>query len=306
MRAAKQHMSEVAVAAVNSGDLRRVLPLLRVFEKNTPGLGDRQWRRMFDYRWASDSLVRGYALVAGAEWVGFRGCIQHQRVLRGELHRIVSTTSWVVRPEYRKQTTSPGGGRLSDLLLDAVDDWHRRETMTSVAMSVRPELTDRFKARGYEVLETETAMWPTLGRPRWDGWRVEHRPDRVRDRLNETQARLFDDHRSLPCLQLVVTRGKEKCYLVLCLRRSGRVSRLARIVHLSDAGVFESALGALGWFLLTRYRVRWLEWDMRWLRGRLPAGALRRRLASPRMFKSAVLEPAEIDNLYSEIVLLEL
>lgn len=284
----------------------RVYPLLRMFERNTPALSKERWLRLFDYVWECDSRVRGFVLEDQGNVVGFRAYIQHVRNIDGGPIRIISASSWVVLPEYRGRVAECRGETVANMLLVAPENWFRGEPYCLVGVTVRPQLINRLTDRGYEVLETETVMtkvspWPAPG-----GWRVAHRPDEVRELLDAGQRQLFDDHRDLPCLQLVATKDGERCFVVVCLRRSGRFTRLARVVHLSHGGRFESALGAIGWHLLTRHRARWIEWDSRWLGGRLPPGAVRRPLPSPRMFKSDRLRPEQIDNLYSEIVLLEL
>ena len=284
----------------------RIYPMLRMFEQNTPELSTKRWLRLFDYGWECDSMVRGFFLEDKGNVVGFRAYIQHVRNIDGCVVRMISASSWVVLPDYRGRVDECTGEPVSNLLLVAPESWFRDESHCLIGVTVRPQLINRLSDRGYEVLETEAVMTRVTPWAETGGWRMIHRPSQVRALLDEGQRQLFDDHRNLPCLQLVATRGDERCYIVICLRPSGRFTRLARVVHLSHGGRFESALGAIGWHLLKRHRVRWIEWDSRWLAGRMPPGAVRRPLPSPRMFKSDRLRPEQIDNLYSEIVLLEL
>jgi hypothetical protein len=75
----------------------------------------------------------------------------------------------------------------------------------------------------------------------------------------------------------------------------------AAILHVSNPDLFRRGSGALTWHLLLRHRVLATLAELR-IAGRPPRLSLPLRSPRPKMFRSARLEPAQIDDLYSELV----
>jgi acetoacetyl-CoA synthetase len=251
------------------------------------------WRRLFDYGWLDKKPNRGFVLTLGDEIVGFLGAIYAPRQIRDQSFMICNFTSWYILPRYR-------GWGLA-LLAAALRDHDICYT------SLTPSLTSArmFEAMGFKCLESQRIIFPPLlhlDTLRAPGAEIIFDLDRIRGLLNDDQRLIFDDHLAHGCLHLAIRDGAECAYLVL-KRRTKRGLALSELLYCSAPHILVRHLERAKLAILRRQRSVALMADARLFPAGLPRG-VRISRKDPALFRSSLLEPKELDNLYSELVLL--
>ena len=211
-------------------------------------------------------------------------------------------TSWYIRPEYRGWGTA--------LLAAALRD----DSITFTALTPGPVSRRVFKALRFSPLVGRRIVMPpllhaaTLRGPRPA---ISFDPQTVRGALDERQRRMFDDHAPYDCLQLLLTAGSERAYVVV-KRRAMSLRRLNRrllanailpysdILYCSAPSVLARCLEHAKLAILRRQRTLALVADER-LFPVLPRGIRKTDYA---LYRSPLLEAGDLDRLYSELVLL--
>lgn len=274
-----------------------VLPLLRAFEARTKHLSDAQWKRLFWYPWEAPDQTRGFLLMDGERIVGFEALIQHYRTIQGQRHRLANGSSWVVDPSYRRHS----------MLIRR--QWFQLETekgVTGVALTSRRELTTLLRSLGYRTLDThQWILIPPVPLPS-RGWKTADHPPPIEGLVSPQDLQIYEDHRSLPCRHLFLWRDDRYCYVVSARRAGSKGLPTSFLFYISHPEVFVSAQSVAHRALSWQNRAVWVTADERLFRGSVPARARKVPLSLPRLFASQHLEPFQIDNLYSELILLEL
>jgi hypothetical protein len=234
----------------------------------------------------------------GDRAVGFESVIQHYRTIDGITRRMAHGSSWVVLPEYR---------RCSLLIKNA---WRSlAETgfeLCEVGMSSRVEFIPLLKLLGASILET-AQLWLRPALPTTlSHWRLSEDPSAIWDRLSEHDRQVFLDHQNLPCHHLFAWNEEGYCYVVSARRWGPKRLGSSTLFYISHPEHFVQAQTLIHLGLARQNRAFWINADERLFRGHHPAGAHRVPLATPRMYQSKSLKPELIDNLYSELILLEL
>ncbi len=251
------------------------------------------WRRLFDYGWLDQKPNLGFVLTLGDEIVGFLGTIYARRQVRYRTGVVCNFTAWYILPEYR------GWGPA--LLTAALDDQDVCYTsLTPSTTSVR-----MFEAMGFKCLESQSIIFfPLLHLDTLRGSCPEiiFDLDGIRSLLNDDQRLIFNDHLAYECLHLVLRDGVECAYLVVKRRRQRRMA-LSELFYCSAPHILARHLERAKLAILRRQRTVALMADPRLFRASVPRG-VRIRRQEQALFRSSLFEPEELDNLYSELVLL--
>lgn len=285
----------VEVIKVTPEMFEQIYPLLTIFQKNNPGLTREHWWRVFHYPWQAPDDLRGFALRDGDRFVGFIALIQHQREIDGKLVRLANHSSWVVLPEYRHSSVL-----LSYYLSDLTD-------LNMTILSQKKEMDLYNRALGAKDLET--AQKVILPLPSLAGlsssvkFHVTTDLEKHLEQLSPTDRQIYLDHRTLDCQHLLALDDSGYCYVV-SVRTKGRRRQFAHVLYISDPQRFVAALERIKPVLLFRHRALLAMLDERLLRGVPLPQARHVPLAVPRLYQSSSLRPEQIDNLYSEMVLL--
>jgi hypothetical protein len=253
-----------------------------------------QWAEAFQQNWGVEKPNNGFLIRDQERIVGCIGAIYAERIIRGRPERFCNITSWCVLEAYRAQSmrlamavVSQPGFNFTDL------------TPTEVVSKTLQFLK-------FKPMNERHAVWPNFPWPfsRFCGVRVITGHDDIESALAAENAKVFRDHRHLPWLRhAAVGRPGAYCHVVWKPNRLKGVPG-AMVLAFSDAELFLSYRLAIGAHLLrqgcfyTRVESRLLP--------RLPV--LSRELAGFRnkVFRSDTLAEADISNLYSEIVGLDL
>lgn len=253
-----------------------------------------QWAQAFRQDWGMAKPNNGFLIRDRERIVGGIGAIYAERPIRGRPERFCNITSWCVLEAYRAQSM-----RLAMAVVSQPGFHFTDLTPTEVVSKTLQFLK-------FKPMNERHVVWPNFPWPfsRLGGTRVVADPGRIEEVLAAADAKAFRDHRHLPWLRhAAVGRPGAFCHVVWKPNRLKGVAG-AMVLAFSDAGLFlryRHALGAhfLGHgYLYTRVESRLLP--------RLPM--LSRELAGFRskVFRSDTLAEADISNLYSEIVGLDL
>ncbi|MFI7607392.1 hypothetical protein ACIBTV_19915 [Micromonospora sp. NPDC049366] len=247
------------------------------------------WARAMVVPWKVDAPNHGFLLRADDEVVGVHLAFYSQRWIDGRPERFCNLGAWCVLPEYRFH-----GLRLLKALL-AQDGYHF--TDLSPSGTVVP-LNERL---GFRFLDTATALMPNAPWPTWPGrTRVTADPARIEATLTPAELEIYRDHAETAARHLVLVHGDEHCYIVFRKDRRKGLPLFASILYVSNRALFRRLARPLGRYLLTRHGVAATLAELRVVGERPPGSVM---LASPRrkMFRSADLEPDDVDYLYSEL-----
>lgn len=266
----------------------------RFFGPLNKRLPRKTWERLFTHHWGSDDQSPGQVLLIGGIIVGFAGFV-HARLPRpdGTTEPLCNLTTWVVAPGYESQALSmimPVLGR-TDL------------TLTNLT-SIR-SVHSIFSRLGFSELERSVCVLrPVLWRrPRWGRSDEETDVSAILSALPVWERRIAADHRPYANHLMLRERGGRYCYVIYTIVRRHRL-RTARI-HWVTPGVLAECSVDLRRALFRQSKTVLAEVDHRFAPHGLPA-ATQVPLKVPRLFRSARLDPDQVPNAYSEMILLDL
>ncbi|MGX6511258.1 hypothetical protein [Rhodococcus sp. SJ-2] len=240
--------------------------------------------------WKVDAPNHGFMLRDGPNVVGTLLALYSQRRVAGQVERFCNMGSWCVLSEYRARSMS-----LLDALL-AQDGYH----FTVLSPDDGPR--EILSWRKFRFLDTSAALipnlpWPTVS-PRT---RVSSDPRVIARTLTGAELDIYRDHvRALAACHLVVVQGQQSCYVMYRKCRYKGVPVFAVALHVSNPDLFHRAWMPLTRHLLVRHGLMATLAELRVI-GRRPPLAF--ELDNwPKMYRSATLDPGQVDDLYSELV----
>ncbi len=251
------------------------------------------WARAVDVPWSVERPNAGFMLVEADRIVGVHLAFYSQRTIAGRTERFCNLGAWLVLPEHRFHSL-----RLLKALL-AQDGYHFTDLSPSgnvVGINTR---------LGFRYLDTTTALVPNLPLPSLPGrTTISSDPTLIERTLVGRELQIYRDHAAAAAARhLVIIRGAEHCHVIFRKDRRKGVPLFASILYVSNPAVFADAAGPLGRHLLLRHGAA-----ATLVERAVVADAPRRsfEVTSPRrkMFRSAQLEPSQIDYLYSELTCL--
>jgi hypothetical protein len=151
------------------------------------------------------------------------------------------------------------------------------------------------------------AIWPNVPLPfaLGTGARVVTDPGRMLQVLGPEDATAYRDHKHLPWLRhLAVGKAKRWTHVVWKPRRLKGITG-AMILAISDAELFLRHRHTVGAHLLLRHALPYTRVESRLL-PHVPRGCIELAGYRNKVFKSETLTAADMSNLYSEIVALDL
>ncbi|MDD2659551.1 MAG: hypothetical protein PHY54_07710 [Methylococcales bacterium] len=253
-----------------------------------------QWAEAFLQNWGIDKPNNGFLIRDQERVVGGIGAIYAERMIRGRPERFCNITSWCVLEEYRAQSM-----RLAMAVVSQPGFHFTDLTPTEVVSKTLQFLK-------FKPMNERQAVWPNFPWPfsPFRGVRVITGHDAIEAVLAAEDAKVFRDHRRLPWLRhAAVGRPGAYCHVVWKPDRLKGVPG-AMVLAFSDAELFLGYRNATGAHLLmqacfyTRVESRLLP--------RLPVLSLELAGFRNKVFHSDTLAEADISNLYSEIVGLDL
>lgn len=286
-RHSRSYTSPPQVRPVSSGDIEQLgLFLQRGFRHRFD-----YWHRLFDYKWLNVKPDQGFVLTRGDDIVGFLGTIYSKRRVNGKTALTCNYTSLCIDSDYRSWALK--------LLATALPD----EDVCCTNLSPIPSSARMFEVMGFKPLESRKIIFPpllhvdTLLLPRPQ---IIFDREQIRSLLNDEQRVIFDDHAPYDCLYLVVHSGTEINYLIM-KRRVRRGLAFSELLYCSSPDMLVRHFERTKLSILRTQRTLALEADARLFGKIRPRGIPIKQYA---LFRSSIFQPNEIDNLYSELVLL--
>jgi len=279
----------IRVCPIADSDVRSVAEFLHTHLNSR--VTTEAWVRSLDVPWRVEAPNHGFMLLDDDTIVGAYLAFYSERTIDGRRERFCNLGAWCVLPSHRFHSI-----RLLKALL-AQDGYHF--TDLSPSGNVVP-LNSRLKFR---FLDTTTVLMPTLPWPTWPGrYVISSNPALLNRTLTGREREIFRDHAgAAAAIHVLLRRGDEWCYVVFRKDRRKNLPFFASILHVSDPVLFAGMIRPFTRHLLFRHGVLACLAELRLLASR-PRPAFPLRRPRRKMFRSAHLEPEQIDYLYSELV----
>ena len=291
--------ADVVVRSATADDVE---PVCRLLAKGFSGTSVAFYRGMLNYPWlsAGEKPDYGEVLVAGGDPVGFFGAMYSNREVNGRTERFCNVFSWYVLPEYRRHSMA------------LVTSLMRRPGLTLTNVTAAQHVVPIFRKLGF----TLTDEFRLICRPRAAsllsrrGAQVRVVPhDEVSAQLLGPAAfRIFEDHLGRTVRRTVFEAAGDGCLLV-SKRMFWSGFRFARtdLYYASDRDFLRRHFAQILSRMLWMDKSVALHADPHVL-GFTPEGV--ERIAATALYPSSTLfrsdrvEAADVDRLYSELVIL--
>ncbi len=287
----------ISVKAATPEMFPQVLELLRQFNVNNPAITREDWRGLFTYPWRASDDPLGFVLVDDGKIVGYLGAICSRRSIAGRLEKFCNITSWVTDKDHRQQAIM--------LLTPILKLSDYTITNQTPARHIHP----LFTKLGFQELERKRVIlfpFPEFNRlvsP--SGFRATTDKNVIARILKEPDATIFKDHLPFRCGHLLIYNNETYAY-ALFTKTKGRKYHFSHVHYISNMPVFFANLNKVRFHLLRANRALFTMIDSRFVSdAKIPHSRVV-EWASATLYKSATLKPGQIDNLYSELILLHL
>jgi hypothetical protein len=255
------------------------------------------WKNIFEYQWDQEEDYCGYGLFDGEKLVGFLGLIFSKRPIGDRIELFCNLTSWIVKREYRKYSLF-----LLQPLLEL-----KRYTITDLTPSRAAYSIER--RMGFSELDSRMRVLLPMGHSRKGrrtlGICCSDDKSFLEKKLNDRDLKLFHDHRNYRCGHLIVSDKIKYCYIIY-IRVKGYRILYCYIQHISNLNLFAKYNSLIRSYITRKGKTPFILVDSRLVQQiRLPF-SFELPVRSLKVYKSNSLKPAQIDNLYSELVLLNL
>jgi hypothetical protein len=254
-----------------------------------------EWAKAIAQDWCPSKPNNGFLIRHEGRIVGGIGAIYAERPVHGRLERFCNITSWCVLDAFRAQSM-----RLA-MAVAAQPGFHFTDLTPTEVVSKTLQFLK------FKPMNERHAIWPNLPWPlvRLGGIRVLSDPAQIGRLLAPDDAKAYRDHCHLPWLRhLAVGLTDAWCYVVWKRTRLKGITG-AIIIALSDAELFLRYRLALGSYLLVHHGLLYTRVESRLL-PRLPTLCIELSGYRSKVFKSDTLTAADMSNLYSELVALDL
>jgi len=229
----------------------------------------------------------------GGRVVGFIGMVYSDRLIAGATERIVNVCAWYLEKPYR----SRGVG--VELMRSATND----DTMSYHILTSSSRTLAILDAVGYRVMDSERFFWEARAVARSEV-SVESDTQRIGNRVNDNQRKLLDDHVGLPVRAYLLDSASATSFALFSVVRKDDEQQYFDLLHLDGVGTFADNAQAIANLIATEPRAI-LAADCRFFRSD-EVDAEKFVIDVPRFYKSVRLKPWQIDDLYSEVQVMNL
>jgi hypothetical protein len=288
----------VSVQKVDASMFDQVYPLLR---EHDPSLDAAIWQRLFNYQWSHEEGYCGYGLFDHNRIVGYLGLIFSQRSIEGKVERFCNISTWVVQEGYRGHSLS--------LILPAI----KLHDYTLTDLSPFKEAAELAIRLGFKELDLKLKLllpFPFFfQRSQLNGFQFSHNPSLIQAVLVDEDSRLFLDHQPYSnCKHLIIFNelsNTQYCYLIFTVFKNNGFS-YCHIHYISHIYIFIDYNLAIRVQIARQHKVNFIIVDSRFVAcSELPM-SWELPFNNIKLYKSETLSIQNIDNLYSELVLLNL
>ena len=277
----------VRVAALDQLQLREVAAFLHATVDRRASV--ELWSASLVVPWTVDAPNAGFALRQDDAIVGAQLAFYAERVVGGQHVRFCNLGPFSVLPGYRAHSL-----RLVAAVL-AQEGYHFTDLTPSRQVAA---INERF---GFEFLDTTMAV--LVNAPSRSRGRITADRDAIEGSLSGRDLQLYRDHADAKgARHVLLADGAERCYVMFRTFRRRRV-RLAQVLYVGNPELYAHTAHALGGHLLVHHGAFATVTEDRVV-SRRPRRAFTLPTRPLKMYKSESVPPAQIDDLYSELVCL--
>ena len=281
----------VSLRSVDISLFPQIYPLL---QKIDPQLSEAEWYSLFTQPWHQPEDYCGYGLFDGSTMVGFLGLIFSQRNIDGQIENFCNSTSWFIEESYR--------GRAISMLLSL----RKLKNYTIIDLSPSERVVAISKKLGFQELDTQiTALPNILGKIKINNkLKITRDFSSIQSKLNSAEKLLLEDHCFPRCHHLLAEADGKHCYIIFTIVKNTK-SPYYYIQHLSNPELFARYSLAIRQGIAAIDKFSLILIDRRLLRGTKPTLCFDLPVKVCKLYKSSRLKPEQIDNLYSELIILD-
>jgi hypothetical protein len=270
-----------------------VFPLLQALDGL---LTENYWRNIFNYNWNNGEEYCGYGLFDGKEIVGFVGLIFSDRVIENKTEHFCNMSTVIVKQQYRAYSL---------FLLQPVLKLKNNTITDLTPSSAVCRLLQRL---GFKELDSRLKIlipFKTFKRGREANVSFTQDKELIENTLKGEELKVFQDHLPYKCGHLLTYAGSGHCYVIYTKVKSAQLP-YCHIQYISDLTLFSKTSMTIRSEIAKEGKTAFVFVDSRLVKGvKLPFSCVL-PFRWPRFYKSSGLKPEQIDNLYSENILLNL
>ena len=282
----------VSLQQVDLAMFPQIYPLL---QKIDPNLLEEEWHSLFTQPWHQPENYCGYGLFDGSEMVGFLGLLFSQRNIDGQIENFCNLSSWIVKEAYRGHAIS------MMLALRKLKDY------TITDLSPTDKVVAVSKKLGFQELDSQIAALPNiLGKFKFNQkLKITEDLALIPPQLESPERLLLQDHRACSrCQHLLAEAKGEHCYIIFTLVKNAKFP-YSHIQYLGNPELFARYSLAIRQAIAKISGTSLVLIDRRLLVGTKPAFCFNLPIKICKLYKSSSLKPEQIDNLYSELMILD-
>ncbi len=274
-------------------DFERIHPLFSGFHSQPP---DKEtFRQLFVRRWNSSEDHFGYLLEENDQVVGFLGTLFSTRIINGRTEKFCNMTTWIVQESYRTEGLS---------LLFQVLNKHKDMTITNFTGARVVSILETFGFRRLD--ERSKILLPSLHFSTLRcSCRILLTPDEIETHLDDSNQRIFQDHRPFKYPHVLVYAKDDFTYLIVKKVKRKRLP-LAELHYLGNKGFFLHHIPHFLPALCLRLGVVGLIIGEHFLGNQMIYWGFSIPQRQPRLFRSVTMSGEEMDTIYSELQVLNL
>jgi len=254
-------------------------------------------KAIFEYPWERDETHCGLILVDGDRTVGFLGMIFSRRKIDDKIEKFCNLTSWYVHEDYRSRAIA--------MILPL----HGMQGYTITDLTPAKNVYTIQNKLGFKDLDAAGRLLLPFGRrllqPHYDATDLTHDSAAIETRLTGQDLTIFNDHRPYQCEHFLLTGKDRYCYIIYTKLKRKRFP-YAHLHYISDPELFGIAYRVIRKSLLAHAKTYFLLVDSRMVKNQKLPVSFCLPYRAPKQYLSASLKPEQIDNLYSELVMLNL
>ncbi|SFH28500.1 GNAT family N-acetyltransferase [Sulfitobacter dubius] len=249
------------------------------------------WRKLLAGRWCGPEGRYAITVRDDGKLIGVLGLVYAERQTSNGPRTTADMTSWYVLKEYRGQ----GVGKKMIALATLDPD------VTVTNFSSAKAAVNVLEKAGLAELDRERLVWhPSKSA----GFEVHEDPLGLGDRLPAKDRRIIGDHQGLRLRHLSVETPDGLCTMVIYPQKKHDDYVTHEIMYLSDQPLFAEYAKRIAASVLPS-EAAILSLDRRFAQSGIACDDVR-EFATPRYCQHGLLNPSEIDMLYSECVLLNI
>jgi hypothetical protein len=262
------------------------------------GLGsEEKGRKIFEYQWERDETHCGLILMDGDRTVGFLGMIFSRRRINDKVEKFCNLTSWYVQKDYRSRAIS--------LILPL----HGMKDYTITDLTPAKNVYKIQNRLGFMDLDAQGRLLLPFGRrlyqPKYSAINLTHDLAAIEKKLGGQNLKIFHDHKPYRCFHFLLNGQDRDCYIIYTKLRRKRIPYV-HLHYISDPDLFALAYRDIRKSILCHANAYFLLIDSRLVKNKKLPISISLPYRAPKQYMSATLKPAQIDNLYSELVVLNL